>query len=66
MAPYDVASIVNPPGPICGRPLYVLQVMWWLRLSQLKTYPPDPPEAVDFARRAGISKERVVRWGAAA
>ena len=40
----------------------MLQVMWWLRLTQLKTYPPDPPEAADFARRAGISQERVERW----
>lgn len=47
---------------LSGRPLYVCQSMWWLRLSQLKTYPPDALELRDYARRSGLSFERVERW----
>ena len=34
---------------LSGRPLYVCQSMWWLRLSQLKTCPPDALELRDYA-----------------
>ena len=29
---------------LTGRPLFVCQSIWWLRLSQLKTYPPNDSE----------------------
>ena len=40
---------------LSGRPLYVCQTMWWLRLSQLKTYAPDAGEVRDMARRSGLA-----------
>ena len=47
---------------LSGRPLYVCQTMWWLRLSQLKTYAPDAGEVRDMARRSGLTERTVHRW----
>ena len=47
---------------LTGRPLFVCQSIWWLRLSQLKTYPPNDSEVRDVARRSGLSTSAVERW----
>ena len=47
---------------LSGRPLYVCQSMWWLRLSQLKTYAPDAGEVRDMARRSGLTERTVHKW----
>ena len=47
---------------LSGRPLYVCQSMWWLRLSQLKTYAPDAAEIRDMARRSGLTERTVNKW----
>ena len=47
---------------LSGRPLYVCQTMWWLRLSQLKTYAPDAGEVRDMARRSGLAERTVHKW----
>ena len=47
---------------LSGRPLYVCQSIWWLRLSQLKTYAPVDEEVRDIARRSGLSVARVDQW----
>ena len=47
---------------LSGRPLYVCQAMWWLRLSQLKTYPPGEEEVTDIARRSGLAPGVVDKW----
>ena len=47
---------------LSGRPLYVCQSMWWLRLSQLKTYAPDAGEVRDIARRSGLTEKSVNKW----
>mmetsp|Transcript_13915 Transcript_13915/g.33638 ORF Transcript_13915/g.33638 Transcript_13915/m.33638 type:complete len:747 (-) Transcript_13915:312-2552(-) len=47
---------------LSGRPLYVCQAMWWLRLTQLRTYQPEPEEVRDTARRSGLSVAAVDRW----
>ena len=36
--------------------------MWWLRLSQLKTYAPDAGEVRDMARRSGLAERTVHKW----
>ena len=47
---------------LSGRPLYVCQSIWWLRLSQLKTYPPDAEDVRDIARRSGLTTKAVQKW----
>ena len=47
---------------LSGRPLYVCQSIWWLRLSQLKTYPPDVDDVRDIARRSGLTTKAVQKW----
>jgi hypothetical protein len=47
---------------LSGRPLYVCQSMWWLRLSQLKTYAPEAGDVRDMARRSGLTERTVHKW----
>ena len=46
---------------LSGRPLYVCQSIWWLRLSQLKTYSGCRRRA-RHARRSGLTTKAVQKW----